>query len=56
VVRVLGLGIIWVRVAYPVRADPLHEVPVIAPMLWPFAHVMVGWVVDTAMIAFAIIL
>ena len=55
-VRVIGFRIIWVRVAYPVRADPLHEITVFSPILGPVPHMVIGWVVDTAMIVFAIIL
>lgn len=53
-VRVIGFRVIWVRVAYAVRADSLHKIAVFSPILGPVAHVMVGWVVDTAMISFAI--
>jgi hypothetical protein len=39
--------IVWVGVTYTVRADALHDLAIISPVLWPVTHVMVGNVMDT---------
>ena len=47
--------IIRIGVTNAVRTNALHDAPVITPMLRPINHVMVTWVVNTAMLSLAFI-
>src|SRR5690349_4771635 len=40
--------LVRVRVAYPVRTDPLEDPPVPTPVQRPVGHLMLGWPVDDA--------
>ena len=47
--------VVGVRVANAVRACPLHHPCVVPPVHGPAAHVVVGRVVDAALVSFALL-
>jgi hypothetical protein len=48
--------IVWIRVSDTMRADALHDAAITAPVLRPLAHMVIGWIVNTAILSPALVL